>query len=146
LNDVARVDADAHMDLLGFFLLSIVGAELSLDLLRALHGVDDGGKVHQKGITDSFDDHTTMRSHGLLNNLIVDVEQPQHAGFIRAHLPAKAHHVGKHDGRQLASFGSCRRRRLSAHGGDYVVFSSLLSNGIRKEVKSRRTRNERSLL
>ena len=32
----------------------------------------------------------------------MDVQQPQHAGFIRTHLPAKADDVGEHDRRQLA--------------------------------------------
>src|SRR6266540_2916957 len=99
------MDTNADMNLLSCFLLNVVATELGLDLLRALHSMDDGGKVHQKGITDSFYDRAMMRSHSLLNNLIVEVEQAQHMGFIRAHLPAKVHHVGEHDGRQLASFG-----------------------------------------
>ena len=34
--------------------------------------------------------------------LIVHLQQPQHAGFVAAHLAAKAHHVGEHDGGQTA--------------------------------------------
>jgi hypothetical protein len=104
------MNANADVDLLGCFLLSVVSTELSLDLLRTLHGMDHRRKVHQKGITDSFNDRAMMRSHGLLNQLIVNVEQAQHADFIRAHLPAKAHHVGEHDGGQLARLGSTSLR------------------------------------
>jgi hypothetical protein len=43
--------------------------------------------------------------HGLLHELVMDFQQPQHAGFVGAHLAAKAHHVGKHDGVQLTSLG-----------------------------------------
>jgi len=39
---------------------------------------------------------------GLLDELIMDLQQPQHARFIRTHLPAEADNVGKHDRGQLA--------------------------------------------
>ena len=76
------MDANADVNLLGCFLLGVVAAELSLDLLSALYGVDDGGKVHQKGITHGFDHRAMMGSHSLLNHLIMNVKQPQRdAGF-----------------------------------------------------------------
>ena len=43
-----------------------------------------------------------MVSHGLLDDLIMHVQQPQHAGLVRPHLAAEAHDVGKHDRRELA--------------------------------------------
>jgi len=46
-----------------------------------------------------------MLSYGLLDDLVMDVQQPQHAGFSGAHLAAKADDVGEHDGRQLTSLG-----------------------------------------
>ncbi len=64
--------------------------------------MDDGGKVHEKGITDGFDDVAMMVSHCLLDNLIMDFQQPQHAGFVRPHLATKADDVREHDRRQLA--------------------------------------------
>jgi hypothetical protein len=106
LDDVPGMDTDADVDLLGCLFLGVVGLELGVNLLGTLYGVDDGGKVYQKGIPDRFDDRAMMRRHGLLNKLIVEVEQAQHAGFIRAHLSTKAHYIGEHDGRQLACFGS----------------------------------------
>src|SRR5215813_292397 len=136
------MDTDADMNLFGFFFLSVVGLELSLNLLGALYSVDDGGEVHQKGIPHSFDDHPMMRSHGLLNNLVVDVEQAQHADFIRAHLTAEAHHVGEHDRRQLARLGSTSLRAFHdaslASGmaiscclsADHVFFSPRVRNPI----------------
>ena len=51
-----RVDADADVNLFASLFLGVVGSELGLNLLRALHGVDDGGKVHQEGITHGLDD------------------------------------------------------------------------------------------
>ena len=84
--------------------------ELGLNLLGALHGMDDGGKVHQEGITDGFDDVAVMLSHGLLDDLVMDVQQPQHAGFIRAHLAAKADDVGEHDRGELAGLNLLHQR------------------------------------
>ncbi len=49
-----------------------------------------------------------MLRHGLLNDLVMYGQHAQHAGFIRSHLTAKAHHVGEHDGGELAGLG-CRR-------------------------------------
>ena len=67
LDDVARVNADADMNLLGFVFLGVVRPQLRLNLLGALHGMDHRGKVHQEGITDGFDDVAVMCAHRLLN-------------------------------------------------------------------------------
>ena len=48
LDDVAQMDADADVNLLGFLFLSVMGTKLRLNLLGALHGVDDGREVHRK--------------------------------------------------------------------------------------------------
>jgi hypothetical protein len=56
-----------------------------------------GGKVHQEGITNRFDDCAVMVSDRLVDYLIVNIQQPQHAGFVAAHLTAEADDVGKHD-------------------------------------------------
>jgi hypothetical protein len=42
--------------------------------------------------------------HCLLDELIMEIKQPQHAGFIAAHLTAKARDVGEHDRGELAGF------------------------------------------
>ena len=92
-----------------------MGAELGLNLLGALHGVNDGGKIYQEGITDGFDDRAVMRSHRLLNELIMDVQQPQRAGFVGAHLAAKADDVGEHDRRQPSIFRMRRAAGVILH-------------------------------
>ena len=65
--------------------------------------MDHGREVHQECITDSFDDVTVMSSHRLLKEVIMDIEQAQHAGLRRAHLATKADDVGEHDRRQPPS-------------------------------------------
>src|SRR6266850_5942409 len=95
------MNADADVDLLSFILLRVMSTKLGLNVLRALHGMDYGGEVHQEGIADSFDDRAVMLSHRLLDELIMDVQQPQHARFVGAHLAAKANDVGEHDGSEL---------------------------------------------
>jgi hypothetical protein len=65
------MNADAHMNLLGFLLLGITRLQLLLDLLGALHGMDDRGKVDQEGVPNCFDDMTVMDPHRLLDDLIV---------------------------------------------------------------------------
>jgi hypothetical protein len=47
-----------------------------------------------------------MFTHGLVEELIMDVEQPHHAGFIRAHLAAEANDVSEHNRGQPPSFRS----------------------------------------
>jgi hypothetical protein len=39
-----------------------------------------------------------MLGHGLLDDAIMDIQQPQHTGFVSSHLAAEAHHVREHDG------------------------------------------------
>ena len=72
--------------------------------------MDDRREVDQEGITNGFDDMAVMFSHCLLDNLVMHFQQPQHAGFVRAHLAAEADDVGEHDRRQPAGLG------LSRHG------------------------------
>ena len=82
-----------------------MSTELVLNLLGALHGMYHRREIDQERITDGFDDVTVMSSDGLMNELVMNLEQPQHAGFVRAHLTAEADHVGEHDGGELASLG-----------------------------------------
>jgi hypothetical protein len=44
-----------------------------------------------------------MSLRRVLNDLVVNFQQPQHAGFVAAHLAAEAHDVREHDRRQTAS-------------------------------------------
>jgi hypothetical protein len=97
LDNVPRVDTNADMNLLGCSFLGVVSTKLGVNLLGALYGVDDGGEVYQKGISDRLDDHAVMSSDSLLNELVMDLQQLQGAGFVAAHLAAKADDVCKHD-------------------------------------------------
>jgi hypothetical protein len=72
--------------------------------------VDDRGKIHQKGITNRFNHCAMIRRHGLLDDLVMRLQQSQRTSFIGAHLATKADDVGEHDRRQLASFGLEHRR------------------------------------
>jgi hypothetical protein len=76
------MNADADVDLLGLFLLSVVHFELGLDLLRTLHSIHDRGEVHQERIADGFNDRAVVDSGGLLDDLIMQREQAQGAAFI----------------------------------------------------------------
>ena len=58
-------------------------------------------------------------------------QHPQHAGFIAAHLAAKAHDVSEHDGGEAAGLGRRRLWRALFHEGDYPADSIQLSNGVR---------------
>src|SRR5262245_3657323 len=91
------MNADAEVNLFSWVLLSIVSTELCLNVLGALHGVNNGGKIYQEGIAHGLDDRAMMVNHCLLDKTIMDVQQPQHTSFIGAHLAAKAHDVGEHD-------------------------------------------------
>ena len=94
-----EMNTDADVNLLGFLLFSVVGLELTLNLLGTLDGMNNRGEIHQERITDSFDDLTVMFRHRVLDDAIMHVEQPQHASFIRPHLPTKADDVSEHDRR-----------------------------------------------
>ena len=48
----------------------------------------------------------------------MDVEQPQHAGFIRPHLAAEADDIGEHDRRQLAGL---RHRTCDCSSGTAAI-------------------------
>ncbi len=48
-----------------------------LNLLGALHGVNHGGEIDQKGVANGFDDVAVMCSRGLLQELIMDLQQAQ---------------------------------------------------------------------
>ena len=75
LDNVAQMNTNADVDLLGFLLLRVwVG--MRPELLGALHGIDDGREVHQKGIADGFDNCAVISGDRLLNDLIMDAQQP----------------------------------------------------------------------
>jgi hypothetical protein len=44
------VNTDSHVNLLESFFLGVMGFELGLNRLRALHSVDDGEEINQEGV------------------------------------------------------------------------------------------------
>ncbi len=94
--------------------------------------------VARGGVTTVFGgDDAVMVRHGMADELIMDIQQAQHAGFIAAHVAAEADDVGEHDRRQLADF----MRRfvcLRAHGGDYAAHCTPLSNSTLEPVRLRK--------
>ncbi len=69
-----------------------------------------------------------MLGHCLLDELIMDVQQPQHAGFVAAHLAAEADDVGEHDRGQPSRLCGPRASAVLCHGSDYRVRGLRLSN------------------
>ena len=51
--------------------------------------------------TNGFDDVAMMLGYGLLDDLVVNSQRAQHAGFIGAHPAAKARYVSEHNRGQL---------------------------------------------
>src|SRR5262245_22153339 len=97
--------------------------------------MNHGGEIYQEGIADGLDDLTVMLGHHLPDELIMDLQQSQHAGFIGPHLAAKADDVGEHNRRQATVLSRCCPRWFPAHGGDYATGSGWLSNR-QKAVRS----------
>jgi hypothetical protein len=44
--------------------------------------VDYGGEVHQEGVAYGLDNRTLVLSHGLLDELVMGFQQPQHAASL----------------------------------------------------------------
>src|SRR4051794_5797727 len=115
------MNADPHVNLLGCAFVGIVDLEVVLNLLGTLHGMHHRGKVHQEAIPDGFDNLPMMFTDGLLNDLVMSVQQPEGAGFVAAHLTAKAHDVGEHDRGQAAGLRVPHTTRVVPPGSDYTT-------------------------
>src|SRR6266508_3101638 len=123
------MEADTHVNLLGLLFLGIVGTKLCLNTLRALGGVDDGGKLDQEAVSGSLNDVVLMRSYSLLDDLVMNGQYPQRAGFVGTHLATKTHHICEHDGGQSAGLDWLLLWRFPPHGSDYPPGVSRLSTG-----------------
>jgi hypothetical protein len=62
-----------------------------------------------------------MFSHSVLDELIMHLQQPQHAGFVAAHLAAEAYDVGEHHRRQATRFRCCCLCGFLRHDSDYAA-------------------------
>jgi hypothetical protein len=128
LYDIAQMDADPDMNLLRGFVLGVIGTELGLNTLGALHGVDHGRELDQEAIPCGLDGVAMMRAHRLVDDPVMRFQQAQHAGFIRAHLAAKADDIREHDGGQAAALASYGTRAVLGHNRDYRARGLQLSN------------------
>src|SRR5262249_20280128 len=97
LHDIAQMEADTDVHLLGYLFAGVVGAKLRLDKLDALYSVYDRGELDQKSVADSLNHAAMVFNHGLPHDPVMDCQQPQRAGFVGPHLAAKADDVGEHD-------------------------------------------------
>src|SRR5690349_4838257 len=88
-----------------------------------------------------------MFTHRLLNNLIMDVQHPQHAGFVGSHLATEADDVGKHDSRQPPSLHVHRTADVVLHRPDYSADITLLStvHGLRPNVNELSCRGQNAV-
>src|SRR5262249_52719239 len=77
---------------------------------------------------DGLDDVAMMRGYGVLDNLIMDGQPLEHAGFIAAHLAAKTHDIGEHDRSESARLSGSRVSAVLGHDGDYRASNGRLSN------------------
>jgi len=107
------------MDLLRVGLFCVAGAEPSLNLLGTLHDMDYGGEVHEEGIADGLDDMAVVVGHRPLDELVMEVQQPQHPAFVAPHLAAEVHDVREHDRGQPSRLCGPRAGAFLCHGGDY---------------------------
>ena len=121
------MNPDTDMNLFGWLFVRVVSFELALNLLGALHGMNDGRKIDQEGIPDGFDDCAMTIGDCPLDNLIMNIQQPQHPPFVRAHLATKAHDVGEHDRGQTAGLGLHDKRYFPPPMRDYQGGPMMLS-------------------
>jgi len=105
-----------------------MGQELPLNLLGTVHGMNYRREVYEEGIPNGLDDVTMMLGDRLADNLIVYLQQPQHAGFVSPHLATEADDVGEHDRGQPPCLCGLRAGIALCHGGDYRAGGPQLSN------------------
>jgi hypothetical protein len=127
-NDVAQMNANADVNLLGCVLLNVMSTEVRLNTLGTLHGINNRRKINQEPIVHSLNDVAMMVGDRLLDDLVMDGEAAQSASFIGPHLVAEAHDVGEHDRGQPARLNRPCAAGVLWHGGDYRARSLRLSN------------------
>jgi hypothetical protein len=82
-----------------------------------LPGVHYRREVYEEGISHGLDDRAVVFAYCLLNDAIMDLQQAQHAGFVRTHLAAKADDVREHNGGQPPRLCWPRAGTVLWHGG-----------------------------
>src|SRR5690349_4672709 len=87
--------------------------------------MDDGGEVDEEGVTDGFDDMAVMCAHGLVEEVVMDVQQSHGARFVRAHLAAEADDVSEHNRGQPPSLQLHCLQSLTTSWTDYAAISEL---------------------
>ena len=117
-DDVAEVDADPELGCAGPRPDRHCAGHVSLDLDRALHGVDYAGELDQRAIAHQLDDASVVLTiSGSMNSRRSALRRACVPCFVGRHHSAVADDVGSQDRRQLAldAFGLQKKLPLAAH-------------------------------
>ena len=111
---IAEVDADPELDAVLGLEVRVVYGDALLNLDRAPHRIDHARKLDQDTITRKLDDAAAMLCDlGFDEVLVQGPKMGVRAGFVRAHQPTVADHVGGEDRGELAF------ELLRSHGTPY---------------------------
>ena len=109
MDHVTDMDADAHVDVALGGLRGIAGDDRALDLHRALGCLERAGKLDQEPIAGGLDLAAVEQRELRAQQSLLLGEQLQRQRLVMLGECAVAHHVGEHDGGQLALLGVFRR-------------------------------------
>jgi hypothetical protein len=102
-DDVAQIDANAECDAVIFLDVGIACRHALLHFDHALGGIHHGGEFQQQAIAHGFDDAAAVALDQCVDQFRAMAAQVgKRAGFVHAHQPGIANHVGRNNGRQSA--------------------------------------------
>jgi len=149
---IAQIDADAKPHLLRVNWVGILIGNLLLNLDRALHGLDDAGKLGDHGIAPGIHDPPVMTLHQSCNGAAVAAQRPQRSRFICSHEARIAVHIGAQDGGQPPfhlvighrPHGSLTDRQMHQASSAAIAVSGLLQRALSGSVARAVTDGRRS--
>jgi len=104
---VAEVDADAVENAPRLGNVGVTLGHLLLNRDCALDRRDDGRKLQQQAVAHRLDEPPAESANDRPRRLAMLTHGPRRAGFVLAHEPGVAHHVGGEDRREAAGGGHC---------------------------------------